>query len=130
MLAFDQFTHLSFDCYGTLIDWERGILAALRPVLDRHSIALSNDAALELYGELESVAEAGPYLRYRDLLATVMDGFGGRLGFPAAAAERRRPAAPPRGRGAAPPPPHGPPTARPPPTRGSHSRRPPAATGW
>src|SRR3954451_23235451 len=88
MLTLDQFTHLSFDCYGTLIDWERGILAALRPVLDRHSIALSNDAALELYGELESVAEAGPYLRYRDLLATVMDGFGERLGFAPSAEER------------------------------------------
>jgi 2-haloacid dehalogenase len=88
MLDFDRYTYLTFDCYGTLIDWERGILAALRPVLDRHGIAIADDAALELYGELESAAEAGPYRPYRELLATVMDGFGERLGFVPSAAER------------------------------------------
>jgi 2-haloacid dehalogenase len=88
MLDFDRFTYLTFDCYGTLIDWERGILAALRPVLDRHGIAIADDAALELYGELESAAERGPYRAYRDLLATVMDGFGERLGFVLSADER------------------------------------------
>jgi 2-haloacid dehalogenase len=88
MLDFDRFTYLTFDCYGTLIDWERGILAALRPVLDRHGIAIADDAALELYGELESAEERGPYRAYRDLLATVMDGFGERLGFVPSADER------------------------------------------
>ncbi len=88
MLDFDRFTHLTFDCYGTLIDWESGILAALRPVLDRHGIVVSNDATLELYGELESAAEHGPYCPYRELLATVMDGFGERLGFAPSADER------------------------------------------
>ncbi|HEY7908559.1 MAG TPA: haloacid dehalogenase type II [Thermomicrobiales bacterium] len=88
MLDFDRYTYLTFDCYGTLIDWERGILAALRPVLDRHGIAIADDAALALYGELESAAEAGPYRPYRELLATVMDGFGERLGFVPSAAER------------------------------------------
>jgi 2-haloacid dehalogenase len=88
MLDFDRFTYLTFDCYGTLIDWERGILAALRPVLDCHGIAISDDAALELYGELESAVETGPYLPYRELLATVMDGFGERLGFIPSADER------------------------------------------
>jgi 2-haloacid dehalogenase len=88
MLDFDRFTYLTFDCYGTLIDWERGILAALRPVLDCHGIAISDDAALELYGELESAVETGPYLPYRELLATVMDGFGERLGFVPSADER------------------------------------------
>ena len=88
MLDFDRFTHLSFDCYGTLIDWERGILAALRPVLDHHGVALPDEQALELYGELESAAEAGPYRPYRDLLATVVDGFGERLGFVPTADER------------------------------------------
>lgn len=81
MLDFDRFTYLTFDCYGTLIDWERGILAALRPVLDRHGIVISDDAALALYGELESAAEREPYRPYRDVLATVMDGFGERLEF-------------------------------------------------
>jgi 2-haloacid dehalogenase len=57
-------------------------------VLDRHGIAIADDAALELYGELESAEERGPYRAYRDLLATVMDGFGERLGFVPSADER------------------------------------------
>ena len=88
MLDFARYTHLTFDCYGTLIDWERGILAALRPVLDRHGIALSDDELLERYGELEAAAEAGAYRPYREILATVLDGFGARLGFAPSAAER------------------------------------------
>jgi 2-haloacid dehalogenase len=88
MLDFDHFTYLTFDCYGTLIDWERGILAALRPVLDRHGIALSDDAALEHFGACESAAERGPYRRYREVLATVMDGFGAQFDFTPSADER------------------------------------------
>jgi 2-haloacid dehalogenase len=88
MLDFDRYTHLTFDCYGTLIDWERGILAALRPVLARHGLALTDDRILELYGELEAAAEAGPYRRYRAVLAAVMAGFGARLGFAPSAEER------------------------------------------
>jgi 2-haloacid dehalogenase len=88
MLDFDRFTHLSFDCYGTLIDWETGILAALRPVLERHGVAVSDEQTLELYGKLESAAERAPYRRYHDVLATVMDGFGARLGFAPATEER------------------------------------------
>jgi 2-haloacid dehalogenase len=88
MLDFDRYTHLTFDCYGTLIDWERGILAALRPVLARHGLALTDDRILELYGELEAAAEAGPYRRYRAVLAAVLAGFGARLGFAPSAEER------------------------------------------
>ena len=60
MLDFDRYSHLTFDCYGTLIDWERGILAALRPLLDRHGVAPTDDRLLTLYGELEATAEACP----------------------------------------------------------------------
>src|SRR5438477_12786151 len=81
MLDFDRYTHLTFDCYGTLIDWERGILAALRPVLARHGLAVADDRLLELYGALEAAAEAGPYRRYRAVLAAVTAGLGARLGF-------------------------------------------------
>ena len=88
MLAFDRYTYLTFDCYGTLIDWERGILDALRPLLARHGATLTDDQILELFGEFESAAEAGLYQPYRDVLATVVDGFGARLGFTPTAAER------------------------------------------
>jgi 2-haloacid dehalogenase len=88
MLDFDRFTYLMFDCYGTLIDWERGILAALRPVLAGHDLTVSDDQILELYGELEAAAEAGPYQPYHAVLAAVMDGFGARFGFTPTTAER------------------------------------------
>ncbi len=88
MLDFDRYSHLTFDCYGTLIDWEHGILTALRPILDRHGVAPTDDQVLELYGELEAAAEAGPYRPYRAVLAAVMDGLGARLGFAPSPEER------------------------------------------
>ncbi len=72
---------LSFDCYGTLIDWESGILAALRPVLSTHTIDLSNDQILELYAEMEAKAEGGEYVKYREILKQVMNQIGKTLGF-------------------------------------------------
>lgn len=81
MRALDQYSHLMFDCYGTLIDWERGILAAIRPVLARHGVEQSDDAILELFGELEAAAEAATYERYSAVLTTTLAGFAERLGF-------------------------------------------------
>ena len=81
MLSFDRFEVLTFDCYGTLIDWETGIWAALHPILVRHRVGVSVDSALELYGALESDAERGPYRDYKSVLRIVLTGFGARLGF-------------------------------------------------
>ena len=80
LLDFSQFRALTFDCYGTLIDWESGILSAIRPVLEHHGSNLSDDEILRLYGELEPV-EQKPYRRYREVLANLMRAFGQRLGF-------------------------------------------------
>ncbi len=60
---------LTFDCYGTLIDWEAGILAGLRPLVGEAGAAASDDALLERYGAAEATVEAGPYRRYREVLA-------------------------------------------------------------
>ena len=60
---------LTFDCYGTLIDWEAGILAGLRPLAGGTGAGISDDALLERYGAAEAVIEAGPYRRYREVLA-------------------------------------------------------------
>ena len=81
MLSFDQYQVLTFDCYGTLIDWESGILSALRPVLQGHGLDVSDERALELYAELESRAERGEYQSYRNVLRAVMSGMGRALGF-------------------------------------------------
>ena len=92
MLDFSRFEYLSFDCYGTLIDWERGILGALRPILAAHSrtmspIALHDEALLELYGDLEASAEQGEFYCYREVLEQVVQGMGRRLGFSPSQAE-------------------------------------------
>jgi 2-haloacid dehalogenase len=86
-LDFSQFEVLTFDCYGTLIDWETGILAALRPLAAGHGAKLSDAELLALYGELEARIEAGPYQRYREVLRGVVRGMGERLGFAASEKE-------------------------------------------
>jgi 2-haloacid dehalogenase len=79
---------LTFDCFGTLIDWERGILAALRPLLHARSIDLADNEILERFAALEAETEAGTYLSYRSVLARVVDGFGDQFGFEPTHAER------------------------------------------
>ena len=88
MLDFSPFQALTFDCYGTLIDWETGLLGALRPILHAHGSKLGDDQILALYAELEPLAQ-NPYRRYREVLAEVVRGFGKRLGFKASEEEAR-----------------------------------------
>jgi len=81
MLDFTRFQVLTFDCYGTLIDWETGIFGALRPILTAHRRTVTGAELLELYSELESQAEQGEFRPYREVLQSVVRGFGERLGF-------------------------------------------------
>jgi 2-haloacid dehalogenase len=79
-LDYDRFDALTFDCYGTLIDWETGILAGIRPALERRGLDLSDEEILEAYAAEEAKLEAGPYLTYREILgrglAAVLAGRG------------------------------------------------------
>src|SRR5271165_3113153 len=81
MLDFAQFRTVSFDCYGTLIDWETGIFSALRPVLAAHGKTVADSELLRLYAELEAEAEQGEFHPYREVLQSVVRGFGKRLAF-------------------------------------------------
>jgi 2-haloacid dehalogenase len=81
MLDFTRFEFLTFDCYGTLINWEDGILGCLRNILKSHSMNVHDAAMLELYGDFESKAEQGEYQRYREVLKSVVRQFGDRLQF-------------------------------------------------
>jgi 2-haloacid dehalogenase len=66
-----DFGVLTFDCYGTLIDWEAGIATALQPLLSRAG-GIGPSAALERFAHHESAQEAQtPRMRYADLLAEV-----------------------------------------------------------
>ena len=67
-----QFDLITFDCYGTLIDWETGILTTLQPILSYHGVTILDDSLLELYGKLESRVEQGDYHSYRDVLGILM----------------------------------------------------------
>jgi 2-haloacid dehalogenase len=88
-LDFDAFDVLTFDCYGTLIDWEAGILAALRPILDAHGVAAGDDdELLEAFARHEAEIEAGPYRRYRDVLGEVLSAMLGGFGRAPTAEER------------------------------------------
>jgi 2-haloacid dehalogenase len=79
-LDFGRFDALTFDCYGTLIDWETGLLAAMRRVLDAHGVTPGDDELLEAYARHEAALESGPYLRYRDVLARGLAAVAAELG--------------------------------------------------
>ena len=66
------FKALTFDCYGTLIDWESGMIEALKPLTGKASKPLKRDEILETHARHESSQQAQtPAKPYRDLLATV-----------------------------------------------------------
>ena len=80
LLKFEQFKAMTFDCYGTLIDWETGLLNAMQPILDSHGVRLSDAQVLAIYSEIEP-KEQSPYRRYREVLANIVRRFGERLSF-------------------------------------------------
>jgi 2-haloacid dehalogenase len=88
-MDFSAFSTISFDCYGTLIDWEAGLLPGLRGILATHGQNLPDAVLLELYGEFEAQAEAGAYQSYRNVLEAVVRQFGERCGFRPDASEVR-----------------------------------------
>jgi 2-haloacid dehalogenase len=81
MSPFDPIQIISFDCYGTLIDWETGILRAVKPILNNHNVRLTDDTILESYGQIEAELEAGPYRPYKEILREVMIRLGVQYGI-------------------------------------------------
>lgn len=80
-MALNSIRLITFDCYGTLIDWETGMLRSMRPLFARAARGISDAQILEQYGEAEAELEAGSYLRYRDVLAQSAHLAGQRLGL-------------------------------------------------
>ena len=89
MLDFNRFETLTFDCYGTLIDWETGIFTALRPILSAHGKTVDDATLLKLYGDFEQRSEQGAFRPYRQVLESVVRLFGAELGFTPTAEEAR-----------------------------------------
>ena len=86
-MSWRQFEWISFDCYGTLIDWESGILGYMRPLLRAKSCDASDAQILNLYSELEPREQSGAYVRYREVLAAVVRGFAQEMKFEVSANE-------------------------------------------
>ena len=80
-MDFSKFEVLTFDCYGTLIDWESGILSAIKPVLRDNGVVVTDEEILEQYAEFESSSEKGAFIRYREILREVVLKFAERHKF-------------------------------------------------
>lgn len=63
------FELITFDCYGTLIDWELGMKDSLQSLLDRKTLSLDVNGLLKRYGEIELEVEQESYRKYREVLS-------------------------------------------------------------
>jgi len=71
-MRLSDFKALTFDCYGTLIDWESGMVAGLAPLTERLDRAIARDRILEAHARHESAQQRQtPAMRYDELLAVV-----------------------------------------------------------
>ncbi len=82
--AFDL---LTFDCYGTLIDWEAGILRAARSACANHGVVASDAALLGGFAEAEHRLQSREFRSYRSVLALTLGRMAASLGFVPTAAE-------------------------------------------
>jgi 2-haloalkanoic acid dehalogenase type II len=87
-MRLSDFAAMSFDCYGTIIDWERGILAALQPWRARHGLQIGDAALFEAFGRAEAERQtAQPTALYPEILGGVLRDIGRELGAPVSDAE-------------------------------------------
>jgi len=85
-----DFKVLTFDCYGTLIDWETGIIHALRPLLRNSSVERSREDVLASFARRETAQEAeAPDMVYPELLARVHRRLAEEWGIAASEADHR-----------------------------------------
>ena len=77
---------ITFDCYGTLIDWETGMLKSLHSLF-ANVHAATDENLLQMYSEIEPEIQAGPYLPYRTVLARCAEHIGRKLGVLVSAAD-------------------------------------------
>jgi 2-haloacid dehalogenase len=77
-IPWDDIRVLTFDCYGTLIDWETGILAVLRPWARGNSLAATDEDLLAAYRTAEAaVQQETPTALYRNILRATMNRIAG-----------------------------------------------------
>ncbi|HSB08088.1 MAG TPA: HAD family hydrolase [Blastocatellia bacterium] len=77
----NEFDIITFDCYGTLIDWESGITNAFQTEAARDGVALERNQIIAAYSIEEPAVQSGSYRPYRDVLAQTAGRVAGRLGW-------------------------------------------------
>lgn len=80
-MANRDFDIITFDCYGTLIDWENGIVTAFQSEASHDGVELAADDIVAAYGIEEPLVESGPYRSYADVLGETARRVGARLGW-------------------------------------------------
>lgn len=81
MGEFQRFEAMSFDCYGTLIDWETGIMAELVPWANRHQVRATGAGLLGAFAQVETVVQREePGIRYPEVLAETLRRIGSQYG--------------------------------------------------
>ncbi len=73
---------ITFDCYGTLVDWEGGISGAFLEAAAQDGLKLERQAVLQAYGEIEPIVEAETYRSYREVLGETARRIAERFGWP------------------------------------------------
>lgn len=90
MPAISDVQVLSFDCYGTLIDWEQGLADALMPLVGPHRPDIDREQLLAAYAAAEAAVEHEAPGRYPEVLARAATRMAAALGVPLTDADRMR----------------------------------------
>ncbi len=91
MAPLSDFKALSFDVYGTLIDWETGVFTGLQPLVEANNVTIGRKELLDIYHREEVKQQAqSPDMKYCDLLAAVHPKVAAALGLPAPPAAQSR----------------------------------------
>lgn len=75
------FDIITFDCYGTLIDWESGIVEAFRSEAESDGVRIEGEEILRAYASIEPVVEQERYRTYREVLAETAQRMAGLYGW-------------------------------------------------
>jgi 2-haloacid dehalogenase len=71
---------ISFDCYGTIVDWEKGIISSLRTIFEKYEVDITDEEILEIYSIIESRLEKN-YIPYKEILKKIVIKFSDYFDF-------------------------------------------------
>ncbi len=86
----NDYDALTFDCYGTLIDWALGISQVVQPIMRTHDVEIGDDRLFEMYLTVEADIEGGDYKPYRKVLRQAVRRLGTQLDITLTNAEAER----------------------------------------